>query len=117
MFTKAGSFFLEPKQYATGLAKALRNELGDTHQATKTLMRWTNANERTVKNWLAGTCGPRGEHLVALVRHSDAVLAAFLMMANRQHAVTTNELPRLRQKLQSAIDGIDAYLDQSLPLM
>lgn len=117
MFTKTGNSFLEPKEYAAGVAKALRNELGDTHQATKTLMRWTNANERTVKNWLAGTCGPRGEHLVALVRHSDAVLAEFLMMANRQHAVTTIELPRLRQKLQSAIDGIDAYLDQSLPLI
>ncbi|HIQ43639.1 MAG TPA: hypothetical protein EYH47_12915 [Pseudomonas oleovorans] len=115
MFTKTGRFFLEPKQYAAGLAKALRNELGDTHQATKTLMRWTNANERTVKNWLAGTCGPRGEHLVALVRHSDAVLEAFLGMANRQHVVTTIELPTLRQKLQSAVDGIDAYLGQNPP--
>ncbi|USR39867.1 hypothetical protein L1F06_000085 [Ectopseudomonas hydrolytica] len=115
MFTKTGRFFLEPKQYAAGLAKALRNELGDTHQATKTLMRWTNANERTVKNWLAGSSGPRGEHLVALVRYSDAALAAFLMMADRQHVVTTIELPILRQRLQSALEGIDAYLGQGVP--
>ncbi|WP_313209913.1 hypothetical protein [Stutzerimonas nitrititolerans] len=114
MFTKTGNSFLAPEHYADRIGTALRNELGSTHQASKTLMRWTNANERTVKNWLAGASGPRGEHLVALVRHSDAVLVAFLMMANRQHALTTIELPRLRQKLQSAIDGIDAYLDENI---
>ena len=33
------------------------------------------ARERTAKNWFAGTRGPTSEHLVSLVRHSDAVLA------------------------------------------
>lgn len=115
MFTKTGNSFLTPEHYAARIGTALRNELGSTHQATKTLMRWTNANERTVKNWLAGTCGPRGEHLVALVRHSDAALAAFLLMADRKHVVTTIELPILRQRLQSALEGIDAYLGQGVP--
>lgn len=115
MFTKTGNSFLAPEHYAARIGKALRNELGSTHQAAKTLMRWTNANERTVKNWLAGTCGPRGEHLVALVRHSDAALAAFLLMADRKHVVTTIELPILRQRLQSALEGIDAYLGQGVP--
>jgi hypothetical protein len=110
MFTKTGNFFPTKAQYAASIALALRTELGNTHQATKTLMRWTNANEKTVKNWLAGTSGPRGEHLVALVQHSDQALAAFLGMAERPHAVTASELPLLRQKLQTAIDGIDALL-------
>lgn len=115
MFTKTGNSFLAPEHYAARIGTALRNELGSTHQATKTLMRWTNANERTVKNWLAGSSGPRGEHLVALVRNSDAALAAFLLMADRQHIVTTIELPVLRQRLQSALESIDAYLGQVLP--
>lgn len=115
MFTKTGNSFLAPEHYAARIGTALRNELGSTHQATKTLMRWTNANERTVKNWLAGSSGPRGEHLVALVRHSDAALAAFLLMEDRQHIVTTIELPVLRQRLQSALEGIDAYLGQGVP--
>lgn len=114
MFTKTGNSFLAPEHYAARIGTALRNELGSTHQATKTLMRWTNANERTVKNWLAGSSGPRGEHLVALVRHSDAALAAFLLMADRKHVVTTIELPILRQRLQSALEGIDAYLGQGV---
>ncbi|WP_137805883.1 hypothetical protein [Pseudomonas sp. G(2018)] len=110
MFTKTGNSFLAQEQYAAEIAKALHTELGETHQATKTLMRWTNANERTVKNWLAGSNGPRGEHLVALVKHSDLALAAFLGMAGRRHALTASELPTLRQKLQVAVEGIDLCL-------
>lgn len=110
MFTKTGNSFLAQKDYAKGIAKALHMELGETHQATKTLMRWTNANERTVKNWMAGKNGPRGEHLVALVKHSDLALAAFLGMAGRPHALTASELPTLREKLQVVIEGIDSYL-------
>ena len=44
---------------------------------------WTGANEKTVKNWFAGRYGPSGEHLAVLVRHSDEVLNAFLVMAGR----------------------------------
>ena len=45
---------------------------------------WTGANEKTIKNWFAGRYGPSGDHLVALVRHSDEVLSTFLEMAERQ---------------------------------
>ena len=44
--------------YAEVVAAALRAELGDSHQAIKTVMRWTGANERTVKNWFAAGSGP-----------------------------------------------------------
>lgn len=110
MFTKTGNSFLAQKQYAAEIARALHLELGETHQATKTLMRWTNANERTVKNWMAGSNGPRGEHLVALIKHSDLALAAFLGMAGRPHALTTSELPILRERLKAALEGLDSYL-------
>ena len=110
MFTKTGNCFLAQQQYAAEIASALHLELGETHQATKTLMRWTNANEKTVKNWMAGRNGPSGKHLVALVKHSDVALAAFLVMAERPTALTASQLPVLRQKLQSAIEGIDSYL-------
>lgn len=110
MSTKTGKVFLNHEQYAVDIATALRQELGSTHQAAKTLMRWTNANERTVKNWMAGASGPRGEHLIALIKHSDVALAATLAMADRPFAGTVLELPLLRRKLQAAVEGIDAFL-------
>ena len=70
-------------RYRHAIAAALRAELGQTHQAVKTAMRWTGASERTVKYWLSGERGPSGEHLIVLAQHSDGVLLTILTMAER----------------------------------
>lgn len=72
-----------PADYRAAVAMALHAELGSTHRAIKSAMRWTGASERTVKYWFAGERGPSGEHLVSLARHSDAVLVLLLTMADR----------------------------------
>jgi len=69
--------------YRKAIAAALRAELGQTHQAVKTVMRWTGASKRTVKYWLSGERGPSGEHLIVLAQHCDAVLLTILAMAER----------------------------------
>ncbi|MBC7739068.1 MAG: XRE family transcriptional regulator [Candidatus Saccharibacteria bacterium] len=69
--------------YRKAIAAALRAELGQTHQAVKTAMRWTGASERTVKYWLSGERGPSGDHLIVLAQHSDTVLLTILAMAER----------------------------------
>ena len=70
-------------RYRKAVAAALRAELGPTHQAIKTAMRWTGASERTVKYWLSGERGPSGEHIILLAQHSDAVLLTILTIAER----------------------------------
>jgi hypothetical protein len=50
----------EGQQLAREIGKALRTELGGTHRTVKTIMRWTSASERTIKNWLDGSHGPIG---------------------------------------------------------
>ena len=70
-------------RYRKAVAAALRAELGLTHQAIKTAMRWTGASERTVKYWLSAERGPSGEHLILLAQHSDAVMLTILTMAER----------------------------------
>ena len=72
-----------PDDYRKAVAMALHTELGSTHRAIKSAMRWTGASERTVKYWFQGERGPSGEHLVSLVRHSEAVLIAVLTLADR----------------------------------
>jgi hypothetical protein len=61
----------------------MRKELGDTHRAIKTVMRWTSASERTVKNWFSGQKGPSGNYLLGLIQESDAVLHALLHAGGR----------------------------------
>jgi hypothetical protein len=93
------------QQYALVVAGALHDELGGSHRAIKTIVRWTGASERTAKNWLAGTSGPSGEHLIALTRNSDEVFDAILILAGRNPAaaVTTKTMSELRVTLQKAV--------------
>jgi hypothetical protein len=99
--------------YPRAIAIALRGELGDTHQAVKSVMRWTGAGERSAKNWLGGTRGPTGEHLVSLIRHSDAVLDAVLRFAGREILIPQMRLREQRSELVKIIENIDELLTRS----
>lgn len=94
MFPKTGKVFPQGNDlendtttYPELISGALRSELGDSHRAAKTVMRWTGASERTAKHWLAGHHGPGGDYLVVLMEKSDAVFEVVLEAAGRQAAV------------------------------
>lgn len=87
--------------YAGSIADVLRSELGNSHRAHKTLMRWTGANERTAKNWLSGVNGPSGEHLLRLMKNSDRVFECVLMLASRKPVLSRHNLEGLRSALAS----------------
>jgi hypothetical protein len=97
--------------YAAAVAHALQRQLGGTHQAVKTVMRWTGASERTVKNWFAGSSGPRGQHLAVLARHSDEVLATFLALAGRPQTNVAIRLVDARNRIASALEEIDLLVE------
>ncbi len=71
-------------EFAAVIAETLRGANGGTRMSVKTVMGYTRAGERTVKNWFEGKNGPNGANLVELVRHSDEVLEALLLMAGRE---------------------------------
>jgi hypothetical protein len=106
MFPKTGRRIpvgTPPQQpgYAAAIANALRADLGNSHQAIKTLMRWTGANERTVKNWLSGANGPSGEHLLEIIRNSDLVFGCVLTLVDRRLSLSNRKLEELRDLLQT----------------
>ncbi|MBX9845199.1 MAG: hypothetical protein K2Z80_25645 [Xanthobacteraceae bacterium] len=96
--------------YSQAIAHALKYELGSTHQAAKTVMKWTGAGERTVKNWLAAKSGPSGEHLVELIRRSEYVLHALLVIGGRPQVAASQSLVALKHQLAKAIEQIDALI-------
>ena len=98
--------------YPRAIAAALRGELGDTHQAIKIVMRWTGASERSAKNWIGGTRGPTGQHLLSLIRHSDAVLGAVLRFSGRETLLPQVSLRDQRSGLVKIIENIDELLIQ-----
>jgi len=91
-------------RYATAITAALRDELGDTHRAIKTVMQWTGASERTVKNWFSGSSGPSGENLIAVVRHSDAVFTMFMLLAGRDQTIAAKKLIDARDTLVTMLE-------------
>ena len=94
-------------EYAAVIAETLRETFGGTRRSVKTVMAYTGAGERTVKDWFDGKNGPNGENLVELVRHSDAVLEALLLMAGREDILAGKLLIDARDKLGEMLEIID----------
>ncbi len=89
------------------IAETLRETYGRSGRSIKTVMAYTGAGERAVKNWFGGKNGPNGENLVKLVRHSDEVLEALLLMAGREDILAGKLLVDAREKLVEMIEIID----------
>jgi hypothetical protein len=97
--------------YAQLIGEILRAELGNSHQAHKTLMRWTGANERTAKNWLSGANGPSGEHLLLLMRNSDRVFECVLQLSCRPAVLSSQRLAEVRNSLQATADLLTKVIE------
>ncbi len=117
MFPKMGKTFpnddgghIERLIYQEAIAAALKRELGGSHRAIKTIMTWTGVSERTAKNWITGSHGPAGEHLVALMGHSDEVLKVVLKLGNREKQQFSQELADVRPTLLAVISNLDNML-------
>lgn len=117
-FPKKGKFFPKENGYtgngrhgpdnwfATEIASTLKRSLGDSRAGAKIVASWTGANEKTVKNWFAGRYGPSGEHLVALLRHSDEVLGVFLAMAGREELMVAVKLAAAEQAIEELLAAV-----------
>jgi hypothetical protein len=95
----SSDFSLDDHAFAMKIASALTSELKDRNSRAKLVAGWTGANERTVKNWFSGRYAPCGRHLVVLAHHSDQVLNAILLMADRQDRLLGEKVEDLRRKV------------------
>jgi hypothetical protein len=91
---------------ATVIAETLRQTFGGTRGAIKTVMAFTGAGERAVKNWFEGKNTPNGDNLIELARHSDEILEVFLLMSGRGDVLSAKKLVDARDKLVEMLDII-----------
>lgn len=98
----------EERQYALLVAGALQADLGGSHQAVKTVMRWSGVGERTAKHWLAGSRGPGGPQLLSLIRNSDRVFETVMISSGRTEAVGGQKLVHARKQLEAMLEVIRA---------
>ncbi len=93
--------------YTAVIAETLREAFGGSGRSVKTVMAYTGAGERTVKDWFEGKNGPNGENLVELLRHSDEMLEALLLMAGREDILAGKLLVDAHDKLVEMLEIID----------
>jgi len=96
--------------YADSIAIALQHDFGDSHAAIKKVVALTGSNERAVKNWFSAKNGPSGENLILLMRYSDPVLEAVLLMSGRAELVNAKKFIDAKQRLAEVQATIDAIL-------
>jgi hypothetical protein len=94
------------RNFAAEISSALNDAFGKTPAHIKIVATWTGANERTVKNWFAGNYGPSGEHLITLIKHSDAVLGVVLSMADRRQLLISSKIDEIEKRLTELADFI-----------
>ena len=56
---------------------------------------------------LDGSQGPSGDHLIEVIRHSDAVYFLVLRLAGREHALATVRVAESRARLAAALAEFD----------
>jgi hypothetical protein len=100
-----------PSPFVRTMSRALAEELRRDGVTIKAVAHWAGVNERTVKNWISGRCGPSGDHLVRLVRYSDHLAVAFLGLADRPHASLLFQLREVRAVLCRTLLAVDHFLD------
>lgn len=84
--------------YPEAISAVLKFEL-QQGASIKTIMKWTGASERTVKVWLTGASGPRGDHLMNLLAASDSILERVLALTGREPILQREHLRELQSQL------------------
>ena len=96
-------FVLSDSDLAAQIGEALREELGASRRATKTVMRWTCVSDTTARAWLHGRASPSGIHMVALAANCDAVMSVLLRLTGHDDLELGLELQTIEQGLMQAL--------------
>ena len=99
--------------FVTEISDALHSAFGGSGKSIKTVMRYTGAGERTVKNWFEAKNGPSGENLIKLVHHSDEILEKLLLLAGRDDILAGKLLVDAKDKLVEMIEIINYINDKT----
>ena len=93
--------------FTTVIAETLRKTFGHSGRSIKTVMAYTGAGERTVRNWFECKNGPSGHNLIELLRNSDEILEAVLLMAGREEVLAGKLLVDARDMLVEMLEIIN----------
>ena len=101
-------FLIAESALSEKVGQALRDELGASRRATKTVMRWTEVSDTTARGWISGRVAPSGRHLLALAAHSRLVMIVVLRMTGHAELEIGIGLQEIEHNLLLALSQIRA---------
>lgn len=101
---------------ATHIGQALRDELGGSRRATKTVMRWTDVSDTTARAWLNGQVCPSGIHLISLAANSRGVMFVMLRLTGYGDLEIGLNLREIESGLVKTLAQIRAIRGNNRPL-
>ena len=93
-------------EFARAIGTALRNELGMSRRATKSVMGWAGVSDQTARKWLQGSGCPDGHNLVALCANCRAVMTVVLQFTGYRSVGVLVELRNVEATLIKALQAI-----------
>lgn len=99
---------LSEAQFAGLLAEALKQELGGSHRASKTIMTWTAVSDHTARAWLHGRKCPSSLHLLGLAAQSRLVMNLVLRLTGHDDIGVGFDLQALEIGLEEALNDVRA---------
>ncbi len=103
--TKSDPKFPAPQEkgrLTVELARLLRESYGERSSSIKRIAADLNVSERTVKNWYSGRNGPRGDHLIDLMKKNEEILTMVLTLSGRVSSKSVDELVMACEYLDQA---------------
>lgn len=97
---------LSESALAEHIGEVLRNELGASRRATKTVMRWTGVSDNTARSWLNGRASPSGLHLLELAAHSEPVMIFLLEVTGHGDLEIGLRLQEIEVDLEDTLDRV-----------
>ena len=96
------------------IGEALRQDLGASRRATKTVMRWTGVSDTTARAWINGHAAPSASHLLALAANSHPVMILLLRVTGHGELELGIDLHEIERGLALALSQIRAIIGLSV---
>ena len=97
---------LSDTQLAEFIGTALRDELGGSRRAAKTIIAWTGVSDRTARAWLNGHTSPSSLHLLAMAAHCKPVMATMLRLTGHEQISVGMDLEAIETGLEETLAAV-----------
>ena len=94
---------LTDAELAELIGTALRDELGASRRAAKTIIAWTGVSDRTARAWLNGRTSPSSLHLLAMAAHCKSVMATVLRLTGHEQVAVEIDLQAFEEGLEQTL--------------